>query len=194
MKTVKRTLFLLIFILLIFSCQDVGYLFQEDELWELSTIYPGQWLDEEASLTLEIPEESELTSDDQIVLRLVKQDLSIYTYDGPIGGLEDFRLPPDIPLGEYMLDYSIKRDERILQSNQVPFYHYSGNYGLGDIKLFPPLITPLSTVTARVEISEVQDSSDPWLVWTLGEEVIESSPLSQNGGFTSFEVPPTTGV
>jgi len=191
----KKYFFLpFLLILLIFSCEDSSYLFREEEQWTVDTIFSGQWLYEGDFVPVEMEYDTELQSDDLLVFLLERNDEIYMEYQGLLGSMEGFFLPEDLPQGEYTLKYQVYRDDDMLNEVEISFFVYDGNYGLRDIELFPPLIREGASVLARVDLAEPDDSSNPWLVWRLGDEVIQEAYLQDGGNHVNFVVPEIAGV
>jgi len=190
-----RNIFLLVLnLLLLVSCGNNFYLFQDQELWSLSTIFPGQWLSEEDFIPLEIREPTELEESDQIGLRLRRKGNTYYQYQGSLSGIDGFAIPSGLVDGEYSLEYDIRRNEKILGDYSLPFFIHSANYGLQEIKLFPPLIREGEQVLAQVNLVNPDESIRPWLIWKMDDEILYQGYLDRQQGFVEFIVPEKTGV
>lgn len=190
----KISLFLLPILFSLYSCEDSTYLFRDEEKWTIDTIFSGQWLYEGDFVPVDMEYDTELLGDDLLIFTLIHDEIIYMEYQDYLGNMEGFFLPEDLPQGEYSLIYQVYREDDLLNEVEVSFFVYQGNYGLRDIELFPPLIREGANVLARVELAEQPDESNPWLIWRLGDEVIQASSLQDGGNHVNFVVPETSGV
>lgn len=169
-------------------------LFRDPEGLILQSVSPGQWFSPGDYLSLQWDGSIHRQAKDILELNLKKGEESHFFYRGSIAELPGFTLSSGNPQGEYSLQFKLFRKERLMAEGEVPVILFQGNYGMSDIELFPPLLTPGATITAYVDPVGTQPSADPWIIWRLKDQILQEKSLSQEGNWIQFQAPDLVGV
>ncbi|MDC7233488.1 MAG: hypothetical protein PQJ58_09655 [Spirochaetales bacterium] len=102
-------------------------------------------------------------------------------------------LPQDLEDGLYYLTFSVMDGDILLFQEERYFYVVSGSYDIRSLETYPPGIRAGDEISARI-LLDSPAGSDPWLRWTLADEVLQEGFLSETGTECSFSVPETGGV
>jgi len=102
-------------------------------------------------------------------------------------------LPPDLPTGQYRMDYVLYSAGEVAQKKSASFFVVNGGWRIAGIKSFPPVITTTASVMLKAEL-EIPTGFDPYLRWSWKGKVLARGTLSKGFGQILWVAPSDQGV
>lgn len=102
-------------------------------------------------------------------------------------------LPPDLPVGQYRMDYVLYSAGEVTQKKSASFFVVNSGLRITGIKSFPPVITTTASVMLKAEL-EIPSGSDPYLRWSWNGKVLARGVLSKGFGQILWVAPSDQGV
>lgn len=191
-------------LLLLWSCGESSLLLGElDEpaRVEVRSVSAGAVLDGSAEIPLRIARDPVYTGDEAAVDRLL---VELLDHEGTVLAEQRYDavdeasdLPPvalpGLEPGLYSLRTTYTDGEEVVSEQTVLFFVTDGTYRIVGLTSYPASSYPEANGLLRVSLDAPPDA-DPFLVWWLDDEVIESGYLSQTGRTVSVLSPEAPGV
>ena len=201
----RNRLFVLPLVLLAFwSCGDSSlFMSRVDEQAEVRvvTIDAGSMLAAGAEVPVRIERDplyrGNDATDDRLLVEILDHEdtvLAERTYDGinEATDLPPLRLP-DLRDGLYTLRTSYFDGNDLVSEVSIRFFITSGTYRIQGLTSYPASSYPQADGLLRVSLEHPADA-DPYLVWVLNGEIVESGFLSQTGTTIAVQAPAAQGV
>ena len=106
-------------------------------------------------------------------------------------------LPPielsEVPGGFYRLELELWESGTVRATKRVEFFHITEDYRVLGIATYPPAFYPGASGLLEANV-DVPEDSDPYLRWSLGDEVISEGPLSEGADRVIVRSPQAEGV
>ncbi len=102
-------------------------------------------------------------------------------------------LPPDLPVGQYRMDYVLYSAGEVAQKKSASFFVVKDGWRIAGIKSFPPVITTTASVMLKAEL-DIPSGSDPYLRWSWKGKVLARGTLSKGFGQILWVAPSDQGV
>ncbi len=201
----KRRLFVLPLVLLAFwSCGDSSlFMGRVDEQAEVRvlTVDAGSMLAAGAEVPVRIERDplyrGDDATDDRLLAEILDHEgtlLAERTYDGIDDATE---LPPlwlpDLEDGLYTLRTSYFDGDDLITEASVRFFITSGTYRIQGLTSYPASSYPRADGLLRLSLEHPVDA-DPYLLWVVNGEIVESGFLSQTGTTIAVQAPAAQGV
>jgi len=197
LSVIKGKLILIPILFLIFaSCSQESSLLVSSEEVSLETVEDGSFLLPGDQINVVL---TEVGSRSTLVKMILKDEFGSVVAEAELDpetlkglGLP-MELPSDLEEGVYYLHFEIMDNDLLLYEDVRYIYVVPGEYRIISLETFPPGINPGDTISARVSLS-VPEESDPWIRWTLDDEIIKEGVISGIGVSIRFTVPEKVGV
>lgn len=168
---------------------------------EVRSVSAGAVLESGAEVPIEIARDPVYTGDedtlDRLLVELLDDEgivLAEQNYDAVDAAVD---LPPvalpELEPGLYSLRTTYLDGEEVISEQTVPFFVADGAYRVVGLTSYPASSYPEANGLLRVSL-DVPFDADPFLVWWLDDEVIESGYLSETGRTVSVLSPEAQGV
>ncbi|MFW5743858.1 MAG: hypothetical protein ACOCW3_05410 [Spirochaetota bacterium] len=189
---------------LLWSCGESSlFLGEVDEpaQLEVRSVSAGAMLQPGAEIPIEIARDpvyagDEATVDDLLVELLDHEGIvlaeQIYEAVDDAVDLPPVSLP-ELGPGLYTLRTTYSDGEEVVAEQTVPFFLVEGAYRIAGLTSYPVSSYPEANGLLRVSL-DVPLGADPFLVWWLDDEVIDSGYLSDTGRTVSVRSPAAQGV
>jgi hypothetical protein len=194
-KVLKYSVLLLF--LMLFSCsQENNGLMNAVEEYSLESVEDGTFLESGSSVNIvfsEIGNRAELVTiilEDAEGLEIASTEVEPEVLKG-LGMPMD--LPEDLEDGVYSLRFIVMEGDIQLYEDKRYFFIADGIYEIVSLETYPPGIKVGDLISARIILNS-PSNSDPWLRWTLADEVLQEGFLSEMGTDCDFSVPEESGV
>ncbi len=103
------------------------------------------------------------------------------------------KIPENLPEGSYSLDFEIRDNDIVLHNEKRFFFVSSGPFDVEGLETFPSGIHPGYQVRAVARFSFPEDS-EPWILWTLNDKILQEGPVFKWGQTCRFAVPRREGI
>jgi hypothetical protein len=200
----RRLIVPIVLLFLLWSCGESSlFLGEVDEpaQLEVRSVSAGAMLRPGTEIPIEIARDPVYTGDeatvDSLLVELLDHEgivLAEQSYDAVDDAVD---LPPvalpELEPGLYSLRTTYTDGEEVVAEQTVPFFLVEGAYRILGLTSYPASSHPEANGLLRVSL-DVPLGADPFLVWWLDDEVIESGYLSDTGRTVSVRSPAAQGV
>jgi len=113
--------------------------------------------------------------------------------------LPPVQMPPNSPVGRYIMVYQLMKGREILQKTEKPFYYMGGTNFYYDISVHLPGVTnDYKSISLGVEILleakiDFNGMADPYIVWYSGSKKISEGKYSNGANFLLWKAPAQSG-
>jgi hypothetical protein len=186
-----------LFLLIVLSCtQESNVLLNSAEAYSLESFEDGTLLEPGSSVTIVLTE----VGSQSTLIRVILEDeagmeVALIEIEPELlkGQGLPMDLPPDIEDGVYHLRFEVLDRDILLHEESRYFFIASGLYDIRSLETYPPGIKPGDIISARVDLV-YPTASDPWLRWSIDDDLIQEGFLSDIGQTCQFTVPDQAGV
>jgi len=194
---IRKLICISIILLFFVSCSpENGILMSSSEEVNLESVEDGSFLKPGDSVPVVLSELGDQATLVKMVLKDNSGNIVAETELEPemLKGLGlPIDLPPDLAEGAYYLHFDVMDGDLLLYEDDRYIFVVTGDYSITSLETFPSDIRPGDTISARIALS-VPEESDPWIRWTLDDEVVSEGLFSDIGITCRFSVPEKTGV
>ena len=195
---------LMLTLLFLWSCSESSLLLGEvDEpaQLELSTVPSGSILESGSDVNVRIQRDSVYTGDestaDVLVVELLDHLETLLAEQRFESVDQATSLPPvelpELAEGLYKLRLTYYDGEEIVAEETSYFFVAPGTYEIAGLSAYPASSYPEADGLLRVSL-DIPAERDPFLVWRLNDQIIESGHLSQTGATIAVLAPASEGV
>ncbi|MBN2736724.1 MAG: hypothetical protein JXR70_07060 [Spirochaetales bacterium] len=196
----RNNLIIAIIILFLAACGDTSFLPDlslEDNTLEITSHHPGSFLTENENMAFKIKRSSENIAPLNIDIRIYSIEnqlvgsLSIENIDAE----EEITLAPFsfLTTGYYKIVFDLIENASIIQEANYQFFYIEGNYSIKSIETHPSTVSPDSPFILK-SLIDSPAGSDPYLRWSMNNEVIAEGLKSQGWNNLLWTSPKEEGV
>lgn len=169
-----------------------------DEFASIETIARGAYITSEDVIPIALTYEEAEVYPDRLEVILKGRDgtqIAQQTIEGEQlldEVLPDLTLPP-LDSDMYFLNFSLYQGDSLIYEKETEFFFVSGSYTIEGISSYPPVFSPSSTALLTLNL-DVPEGSDPYIVWRIGDTVLQAGNLSMRADKLEWQCPDTTGI
>jgi hypothetical protein len=186
-----------LFLLIVLSCTEESHvLLNSADGYSLESLEDGTLLEPGSSVTIVLTE----VGSQSTLIRVILEDeagMEVALIEIEPELLKGQGLPMDLPAdiedGVYHLRFEVLDGDILLHEESRYFFIASGLYDIRSLETYPPGINPGDIISARVVLVYPM-ASDPWLRWSIDDDLIQEGFLSDIGQTCQFTVPDQAGV